>query len=147
VKYTEPQVGIEPTTARKHKLSRCCPQRRIAGEVFPLGVQSAAEKGPNTAPKTQRNGNASTAHPERSQNAAIGKIDGVGGVAREFATPSATSAVRGKRGGQGARFDDACQLCSVHGLARSQVRMAQPAVAWMAGLRICAQLFAEVANA
>jgi hypothetical protein len=30
-----------------------------------------------------------------SQNAPIGKIDGVGGVAREFATSSATSAVRG----------------------------------------------------
>jgi hypothetical protein len=76
-------------------------------------------------------------HRER-QNAPIGKNDDVGGVAREFATPTATSAVRGKRGGQGARFDDACQLCSVHGLARSQVRTAQPAVASMAGLRICA---------
>jgi hypothetical protein len=59
------------------------------------------------------------------------------GQAREFATPTATSAARGKRGGRGARFDDACQLCSVHGLARSQVRTAQPAVASIAGLRIC----------
>jgi hypothetical protein len=39
--------------------------------------------------------------------------------------------------GRSLRWSEACQLCSVHGLARDRVRTAQPAVASVSGLRLC----------